>query len=124
MNLARVIRRRRMSLTPMIDVVFLLLVFFMLAARFGVEGGIALTIGTGGVAYEGPPRQVDVLPDGMRLNGVLTDGTALIGALEQLSKSGDDVVVLRARDGADVQRVIDVIELLRNGGFSSVALVE
>ncbi|MEO0362761.1 MAG: biopolymer transporter ExbD, partial [Pseudomonadota bacterium] len=29
--------RRRPSLTPMIDVVFLLLVFFMLAARFGVE---------------------------------------------------------------------------------------
>ena len=124
MNLARPMQRRRMSLTPMIDVVFLLLVFFMLAARFGVEGSIALTVGTGGAAYEGPPRLVEVLPDGLRLNGVPTEGTALIGALEQLSKSGDDVVVLRARDGADVQRVIDVIELLRNGGFSSVALVE
>ena len=124
MNLARVIRRRRMSLTPMIDVVFLLLVFFMLAAQFGVEGSIALTIGTGGAAYEGPPRLVEVSPDGVRLNGVPTEGPALIGALEQLSKSGDDVIVLRARDGADVQRVIDVIELLRNGGFSSVALVE
>ena len=28
-------RSRKPSLTPMIDVVFLLLVFFMLAARFG-----------------------------------------------------------------------------------------
>ena len=124
MNLARVIRRRRMSLTPMIDVVFLLLVFFMLAAQFGVEGSIALTVGTGGAAYEGPPRLVEVSPDGVRLNGVPTEGPALIGALEQLSKSGDDVIVLRARDGADVQRVIDVIEMLRTGGFSSVALVE
>ena len=124
MNLARAIRRRRMSLTPMIDVVFLLLVFFMLAARFGAEGSVALTVGAGGAAYEGPPRLVEISPDGTRLNGVPTDGAALIGALEQLSKSGDDVVVLRARDGADVQRVIDVIEMLRNGGFSAVALVE
>ena len=108
----------------MIDVVFLLLVFFMLAARFGVEGSVALTVGTGGAAYEGPPRLVEISPDGTRLNGVPTDGAALIGALEQLSKSGDDVVVLRARDGADVQRVIDVIEMLRNGGFSAVVLVE
>ena len=108
----------------MIDVVFLLLVFFMLAARFGVEGSMSLTVGTGSAAYEGPPRLVEVSPDGVRLNGVPTEGTALIGALEQLSKSGEDVIVLRARDGADVQRVIDVIERLRSGGFSSVAFVE
>ncbi|MEO1119875.1 MAG: biopolymer transporter ExbD, partial [Pseudomonadota bacterium] len=30
-------RRRLVSLTPLIDVVFLLLIFFMLAARFSVE---------------------------------------------------------------------------------------
>lgn len=34
--------RRRPSLTPMIDVIFLLVVFFMLAARFGAEGTRAL----------------------------------------------------------------------------------
>ena len=34
--------RRKPSLTPMIDVVFLLLVFFMLAARFGQDVGLAL----------------------------------------------------------------------------------
>ena len=40
-------RRRRIGLTPMIDVVFLLLVFFMLAARFGGTDAIPLTL-TGG----------------------------------------------------------------------------
>jgi biopolymer transport protein ExbB len=39
--------RRRISLTPMIDVVFLLLVFFMLAARFGQDQALPLAIGTG-----------------------------------------------------------------------------
>ena len=37
-------RRRTPSLTPMIDVVFLLLVFFMLASRFGVDMEIPLNL--------------------------------------------------------------------------------
>ncbi|MEM8656825.1 MAG: biopolymer transporter ExbD, partial [Pseudomonadota bacterium] len=35
---------RRPSLTPMIDVVFLLLVFFMLAARFGQDMALETTL--------------------------------------------------------------------------------
>lgn len=34
--------RRRPSLTPMIDVVFLMLIFFMLASRFGQETTLPL----------------------------------------------------------------------------------
>ena len=40
--------RRRPSLTPMIDVVFLLLIFFMLAARFGMEGALPSVVGGDG----------------------------------------------------------------------------
>ena len=39
-------KRRRASLTPLIDVVFLLLVFFMLATSFGTEASLPLRIGT------------------------------------------------------------------------------
>ena len=39
--------RRKPSLTPMIDVVFLLLVFFMLASRFGQDNILPLVAGTG-----------------------------------------------------------------------------
>ena len=64
-------RRRRIGLTPMIDVVFLLLVFFMLASRFGVEGAVPISAaGSGGGGYEGAPRLVEARPDGFRLNGV------------------------------------------------------
>ena len=56
--------RRKPSLTPMIDVVFLLLVFFMLAARFGQDVVIDLPISAASdKPYEGPPRLIDVLPD-------------------------------------------------------------
>ncbi|MDF2232068.1 biopolymer transporter ExbD [Albimonas sp. CAU 1670] len=102
-------RRRRISLTPMIDVVFLLLVFFMLAARFGTEGLLpVLAAGGGGGAWSGPPRLVDVRPEGVSLNGTAVAPGELAAALARLSDSPDDPVVMRGRDGATLQRLADV----------------
>ena len=71
--------RRKPSLTPMIDVVFLLLVFFMLAARFGQDVVIDLPISAASdKPYEGPPRLIDVLPGAVRLNGVEMPMAALL----------------------------------------------
>lgn len=119
-------RRRAPSLTPMIDVVFLLLVFFMLASRFGSETEIPLAVASasGRAVYDGPPRLVDVLPGGVRLNGQAVAEDALAARLEGLMHTPADTVVLRARDGASLQRLVDVIEPLRRAGFAGLALVE
>jgi len=116
--------RRRISLTPMIDVVFLLLVFFMLAARFGAEQSIPLRIGAGAGAWEGPPRLVDVLPDGQRLNGVAVSPEGLVAGLVPLVAAPTDPVVLRPRDGASLQRLVDVMEALAAAGYTGLVLVE
>lgn len=116
--------RRRPSLTPMVDVVFLLLVFFMLAARFGADQAIPLRIGTGAGEWAGPPRLVDVLPDGQRLNGVTVTPEALVSALAGLVDAPSDPVVLRPRDGAPLQRLVDVMETLSAAGHTGLVLVE
>ena len=116
-------RRRRPGLTPMIDVVFLLLVFFMLAARFGLPQALPLTLAGQGGAYEGAPRLVTVLPDGVLLNGVAVDASALGAALAPLG-APDALVVLRPGPGTDVQRLIDVTEALRAAGRHNLAVVE
>jgi biopolymer transport protein ExbD len=113
-----------MSLTPMIDVVFLLLIFFMLAARFGLEGSIELTAGRSGAEYRGPPRLVEVFPDALSLNGVPMTAEQLAASLADLTVQADDTIVLRMRDGADVQRMTDVMEQLNADGFGSLVLVE
>lgn len=115
--------RRKPSLTPMIDVVFLLLVFFMLASRFGQEAQMPLVLGGTGEGYSGPPRLIDVLPDGQRLNGVDRNMDDLLAALTALTASPADTVVLRARDGAELQRLVSVITALREAGFAAVAVV-
>lgn len=123
LNLAHQTRRRRIGLTPMIDVVFLLLVFFMLAARFGVTDAIPVTL-SGGAAqpYDGPPRLITVLPDALRVNGI--DTTDPVANLTPLMGTQTDIILLRARDGASVQHLLDVMGTLRAAGWTNLVVLE
>lgn len=110
----------------MIDVVFLLLVFFMLASRFEHDSHVLLNVagGKAETAYQGPPRLIDVLPDGLRLNGVAVAPEDLLPEIEALTEQPEDTIVLRARDGAALQQLVTVMEQLGEGGFRHVVLVE
>lgn len=130
--------RRKPSLTPMIDVVFLLLVFFMLASRFGVDQVLDMPMTAGGGQLSGPPKLVDILPDGARLNGVAMPVEQVIRDLASLVQTPQDGIVLRARDTADPegarillradaaasgQRLAEVMAQLRQIGIVSVELL-
>ena len=120
-------RVRRVSLTPMIDVVFLLLVFFMLAARFGVEARLPLTLAAPAPAAEawtGPPRLVDVLPEGVRLNGVALSEAELAARLAGLVEAPDDPVLLRPGEGASLQRLVEMLEALGAAGHRRLMVLE
>jgi len=117
---------RRPSLTPMIDVVFLLLVFFMLAARFGAEGALNVTLAAPGAAaqWQGPPRLVTVAPEGLRLNGVPVTMEALPGALADLMAAPDDPVLVRAADGSPTGTLVAVLDALARAGLARLVVVE
>ena len=112
--------RRRPGLTPLIDVVFLLLVFFMLASRFGVEGALPLAASGGTGAWEGPPRLVTVRAGDVLVNGVPAPDPA--AALAPLMPDGGGPVVLRS-EGADLQRLVDAMTDLRAAGLTDLVLV-
>lgn len=116
--------RRRPNLTPMIDVVFLLLVFFMLVSRFDLEGAVPVAVAGSGAGYSGPPRLVEIGPDGLSLNGFPVEPGALADALAPLMQDPGDVVVLRGRDGADLQALMAVMDRLGDAGLTRVVLVE
>lgn len=117
--------KRAISLTPMIDVVFLLLIFFMLAAKFERAGAFPVTVaGRADATAAGPPRLVDVAPAEVRLNGRPLALDALAGALLDIVNDPGDVIAVRARDGADTQRLVDVLAVLSEAGFTGLALVE
>jgi biopolymer transport protein ExbD len=120
---ARVVRRRP-SLTPMIDVVFLLLVFFLVAARFGAEGAVPLDRAGAAAPWQGAPRLVEVRPGpSVLLNGRPVAAGGLAGELAPLMPAPDAPVVLRPGGGASLQDLVAVMELLRAAGFARLVLV-
>ena len=123
--LPRPIRRRRTRLTPMIDVVFLLLVFFLLAARFGADQGVSLaTAGGGGASYDGPPRLLEIGATELHLNGssIALEGAA--AALRGLMTAPDDLIVLRPSGDVQTQRLVVVMSALTAAGLTSLVVIE
>lgn len=113
---------RRPGLTPLIDVVFLLLVFFMLATRFGVEVTTSVVPAAGGSAdWVGPPRLVSIAgAEQITLNGAAISERGLVDALRPLMPSPDAPVILRAEPGATLQDVMTIAGIVREGGFSNL----
>jgi biopolymer transport protein ExbD len=108
----------------MIDVVFLLLVFFMLASRFGSDAVLQLPLAGQGGSYDGPPRLIGIGANNLDVNGVPVADKNLTQALAPLMTSPADMLILRGRDGANLQRITDVTTLLRQAGLTNFVLVE
>ena len=116
--------RRRPNLTPMIDVVFLLLVFFMLVSRFGADRVVPLAGPGAGGSYSGPPRLVHLTSDGLSLNGQAISAENLPQALATLTSAPSDAIILRADGTADLQALVRLTDLLSAAGFTRLVLVE
>ncbi|MEX5563045.1 biopolymer transporter ExbD [Pseudophaeobacter sp. 1A16562] len=117
-------RKKRISLAPMIDVVFLLLVFFMLASQFGRDRVVPLTMGGAGAAYQGPPRLVLVTADGLHLNGVPVAADALAAQLISLTQEMSDAIILQPDKTASLQQMMDAAVLLTDAGFTGLVIME
>ncbi|GHC63343.1 hypothetical protein GCM10007315_29470 [Gemmobacter tilapiae] len=113
----------------MIDLIFLLLVFFMLATRFGGQNGLQLDVAgpsanAGGAVWNGPPRLIDLRGEGLALNGVPVAPEALVAALEPLMQDKGDALILRTGEGAGMQELGAVLDLLQKAGMVRILLVE
>ena len=109
----------------MIDVVFLLLVFFMLAARFGIESAVPTGAAlAGGETYRGAPRLITLTPEVVRLNGVAVVPADLVDRLRPLMPDADALVVLRPSEGVELQAVIALLDRLSAAGVRRVVLAK
>ncbi len=119
-------RRRLVSLTPLIDVVFILLVFFMLASTFTDWRSLQLAVpgeATTPDADAPAPLVVSVGMDSLRLDGEELSLDALAaGVGEAVAEEPERSVIVRPGDDVPLQRLVTVMERLHEAGGSRVSL--
>lgn len=125
-SLASRARRKRtpISLTPLIDVVFILIVFFMLASSFFDWRSIRLDppAKAGGGGMTGA-LLVEIRRDGLRLSGAAVTPKELgerVGAA--VARDPDQRVLVRPGDGVSVQEVVAVVDRLAAQGVEKLSL--
>lgn len=120
--------RRMISLTPLIDVVFILLLFFMLSTQFTQQRAMALSVpaDNGPVATDDDPYLTLRLSDG----GGIAIANGEIVTMESLATHAairdaidrNMIIRLDADDAVPLQRLVSVTDRLERAGASSVQL--
>lgn len=111
--------RRGINITPLIDVIFLLVLFFLLASVFARHSAIEISARGGAEAVAATPLPVALVRVGeggaTDVNGVAVEAPALLDTLAAL---GERQIVLLARTGVSLQDYVDVLELLQGAGHN------
>ena len=116
------------NLTPLIDVVFLLLIFFMITTTFSRETSLQINLPeASGEPVEAPPAQMEILvtEDGrFAVNGkLLSDATPRTLTQALLEAAGDNTaipLVITADARALHQSVVTAMDAVAQAGFSQL----
>jgi biopolymer transport protein ExbD len=114
------------NITTLIDVMFLLLIFFMVTSTFKNQPAINLVLPRSATASEtvDTPAVLYLSAEGaIYLNDMLIDMETLAGRLEEMhTDSGEDRMVLRADEKAAHGDVVGLIDTIKRSGFTRVSL--
>jgi len=117
------------NLTPLIDVVFLLLIFFMVTTTFMRESSLEITLPQ--ASPEAAEQQPEVLDLVVNADGEYAlDGRTLVNrqagtlrrALEEAIAEGDRPLVIRADANAPHQAVVTALDVAGQMGIERVSI--
>lgn len=116
-----------LDLTPMVDVVFLLIIFFMVSTTFiSSETGLSVDLPQAQSAQVQPSDlpTVTVTADGrVFLAGAPVEQSGLVALLQEaIAASGQTTVVLRADESVAHGLVVEVMDLIRLAGAERIAI--
>ncbi|MEM0925953.1 MAG: biopolymer transporter ExbD [Planctomycetota bacterium] len=117
------------NLTPMIDVVFLLVIFFMVGSKFSEsESRISVSVPTVGpvsaAAQTPDERVVEVIDDGrLLLDGQPVTPEQMMETLRSLVQGYPDLsVVVRANSDRSLQSFADAVHRVRASGVEKIGM--
>lgn len=109
------------NLTPMIDVVFLLLLFFILSTQFGSQQATPIEIAqsSAGSGSSESPYLIEFGAE-LRLNGKSSTINEILGTIQ----SDPRLVAIRPDKNISVQELLVFQDALRQSGADKIVLVE
>lgn len=125
----RSIPQAELNLTPLIDIVFLLLIFFMVTTQFVNNDSLTLSLPTA-QTRSAPAEGRDVIrvylgKEGFQINQTLFKSlnfSELYAQLSEQSLNEGTTLLLFADNAISYQRVVDVIDIAGQLGISNVQL--
>ncbi|KGK41203.1 hypothetical protein LH51_16485 [Nitrincola sp. A-D6] len=120
-------RRKPLSLTPLIDVVFILLLFFMLTSSFikwhNLELAVSAPSQSTSQSNESPPLLVKLNAEGKLSVSGQTFAAHDDAPLQQLLVDNTDArVILFTADEANIQLIVSTLDRLKRLGAEGVSL--
>ena len=125
-------RHRKISsaeadMTPLLDIVFILLIFFVVTATFLKEQAMDMTPppASGHSAITSPAILVSISPEGLvRVNGALSDIEMVRAKIErELAQLPDQSVIVQAASVAKNGLVIRAVDQARSAGVQSIGFM-
>lgn len=116
-------KRRAIGLTSLIDVIFLLLLFFMLASTFSHYQALPLSGGGAASAATSSERPALLRVHGegrMDLNGRPATAEELASRLAELKENEIARVAIWSGEKANVQDVVSAMDAVETAGLSSI----
>ncbi|WP_339766028.1 biopolymer transporter ExbD [uncultured Pseudosulfitobacter sp.] len=115
MPLRAVRQRRKLSMTSLIDVIFLLLLFFMLSSTFSKFAEVEVQAASGGRAASGDQALafLRATPQGLTLNGTALGVDDLPQRLRDLQAGKPLVLLVNLNAQVDAQAMTDILVAVR-----------
>ncbi|POF28377.1 biopolymer transporter ExbD [Roseibium marinum] len=115
MRVERPVRKQKpISLTPLVDVIFLLLLFFMLSSTFTSFGQVEIGAPAGGGGSGAAPKALLVLrEDKLLLNGSEIESGHLEEEARKLVERDTGSLLVLVRGGTTTQELVTVVSRLR-----------
>ena len=117
----------KISLTPIIDVVFILLIFFMLATNFQSFNKTEIKISNETASVSQSDKKIFLIEfnkdSEFKLNGTAASLDSIKSDIISSKNNGDDfVVITKPSKGADVQLMFSVFANLKSSNIENVTL--
>ena len=119
--------KAHIELIPMIDVMMFLLVFFVLISLNVIPAqGLKTQLPGAASAQQLKPQKKAIVTlgdnDGLQLDGQAIALQDLVGMLKQQQHDEPLTIILNSDKGVAVERLVAVMDNLRQGGFTSVSI--